>query len=226
MLVIMTRSQLNAAIIFLVAFCVLIILAQSLYKFFNVKAEVSRKFMHVSGGVVSLFFPYFFNDHWWPLFLCCIAFLVLIISYIKKSLPGIHKTNRLSFGSIFFPVPVYICFLAADKLDNSLLFFLPIAILTISDTLAEWGGNKWGSISKSFFRGQKTLAGSACFSVSCFLIALIMLAVIFRISFARSLLISTTLAVIVTAVELISLKGYDNLTVPISVLGLLILYLE
>ncbi len=109
-------SQLIASVIFLVVFCLLLIVAQGMYKFLKLEAEVSRKFMHVSGGIVSLFFPYFFKVHWWVLLLCCIAFLVLLITYIKKSLPGIHKTNRLSFGSIFFPVPVYICFFAANNL--------------------------------------------------------------------------------------------------------------
>ncbi len=222
----MISLQLSAAIIFLLVFCLLIIVAQSLYKFLNLKAEVSRKFMHVSGGAVSLFFPYFFKVHWWVLLLCCIAFLVLLITYIKKSLPGIHKTNRLSFGSIFFPVPVYICFLTANKLDNYLLFFLPISILTISDTIAEWGGKRWGGLSRSFFQGQKTLAGSICFAVSCFFIAIILLTVIFRIPFGKAFFISASLAIIVTAVELISMKGYDNLTVPIAALALLILFLE
>jgi dolichol kinase len=219
-------SQLIAAVIFLVVFCLLLIVAQGMYKFLKLEAEVSRKFMHVSGGIVSLFFPYFFKVHWWVLLLCCIAFLVLLITYIKKSLPGIHKTNRLSFGSIFFPVPVYICFFAANKFDNYLLFVLPISILTISDTVAEWGGKRWGSFSRSFFQGQKTLAGSICFAVSCFFITLVMLAVIFRIPFGKSFLITASLSVIVTAVELVSLKGYDNLTVPISALALLILFLE
>ncbi len=132
----------------------------------------------------------------------------------------------LSFGSIFFPVPVYICFFAANKFDNYLLFVLPISILTISDTVAEWGGKRWGSFSRSFFQGQKTLAGSICFAVSCFFITLVMLAVIFRIPFGKSFLITASLSVIVTAVELVSLKGYDNLTVPISALALLILFLE
>jgi dolichol kinase len=66
----------------------------------------------------------------------------------------------------------------------------------------------------------------SCFAVSCFFITLVMLAVIFRIPFGKSFLITASLSVIVTAVELVSLKGYDNLTVPISALALLILFFE
>jgi phytol kinase len=219
-------NQLLSALIFLGIFGLLIVFTQILHKVFNVKSEVSRKFIHITGGILSLFFFHFFKSHWWVLLLCCIAFLILVITYIKKLLPGIHKTNRLSFGSIFFPIPVYICFLAAINLQNNTLFYLPISVLTISDPAAEWGGKRWGRYSRSFFHEQKTLAGSLCFAVSSFFISLIWLEVIFKVPFIKCLLISVSISIIVTAIELISLRGFDNLAIPLSTLGLLILFLH
>jgi phytol kinase len=218
-------SPLYLALLFLGIFGLLIIFTQLLHRVFKVDSEASRKFLHISGGILSLFFYRFFQSHWWVLLLCLIAFLVLLSTYIYRMLPGIHKTTRLSFGSILFPIPVYLCFLAAIKLHNSGLFYLPTCILTICDPIAEWGGKKWGHKSISFFSKQKTLAGSMCFAASLFLISLIWFCVLSSNSLTKALSISLVLAIVVTLVELISLRGLDNLSIPISALVLLILFL-
>jgi phytol kinase len=218
-------SALYLALLFIGIFGLLIIFTQLLHQTFKVDSEASRRFLHISGGILSLFFYRFFQSHWWVLLLCLIAFLVLLSTYIYRMLPGIHKTTRLSFGSILFPIPVYLCFLAAIKLHNSGLFYLPTCILTICDPIAEWGGKKWGHKSISFFSKQKTLAGSMCFAASLFLISLIWFCVLSSNSLTKALSISLVLAIVVTLVELISLRGLDNLSIPISALVLLILFL-
>lgn len=212
------------ALIFLLIFSMLIFFTHVLHNTFKVRSEVSRKFIHVSGGILTLFFFHYFTSHWLVLMLCCVALILLIFTFLKDQLPGIHKTKRISYGSLFFPIPVYICFFAALQFNNALLFYLPISVLTFSDTAAEWGGRKWGNNSISFFNKQKTLAGSACFAVSAFIVSIVWL-FIFKDHFSKSLLISVAIAVIVSAIELISLNGFDNITVPFSVLGLLMLFL-
>jgi dolichol kinase len=219
-------QQFLPALIFLLIFCFLLIVTHSLYKFFKVPSDGSRKFLHVCGGALSLFFPLFLRSHWWVLILCILAFLLLLITYIKRWLLAVHQTSRVSFGSIIFPVSVYICFFIALKLGNDILFYLPISILIISDTAAEWGGKKWGRLSRSFFNNQKTVMGSLCFAVSSLIISVIWLAYVFHLPIAKSLMISLSIAIIVAIAELVSLRGFDNITVPISALVLLDLLLS
>jgi dolichol kinase len=180
----------------------------------------------VCGGSLSLFFPLFLRSHWWVLILCALAFLFLLITYIKRWLPEIHQTSRLSFGSVIFPVPIYICFFAALEFENDVFFYLPVSLLIISDTAAEWGGKKWGRLSRSFFNNQKTAVGSLCFAVSSLTISVIWLVCVFHLPVAKSFIISLSLAIIVAITELVSLKGLDNITVPISALVLLSLLLS
>lgn len=220
------RTQLLYAVVFLLIFLLLVLVTHYLHKKLNVRSEVSRKFIHVSGGILTLFSFRFFSSHWWVLILCSLAFLLLLFTFLKGLLPGIHKTNRMSFGSIFFPVPVYICFYVAEAYKDEILFYLPIAILTFSDTAAEWGGKRWGARTISFFNRQKTMAGSICFAVSAFIISIICLSLANRFFINYILIISLAIAVISAVVELISLKGIDNLSVPISTLGLLLLLLH
>src|SRR5215471_7665659 len=136
------NSQLIVSGIFLLLFLVLIIFAHVLYKT-RVSSETSRKFLHLGGGTLALFLPTFISSHWWVLGICSVAFLFLLITWLRKLLPAIHQTKRPSIGSLLFPIPIYLCFFFAARYNNSLLFYIPVSLLTFSDTAAEWGGKKW-----------------------------------------------------------------------------------
>lgn len=216
----MSREVL-APIILLVLFLLLIIITNYLYKHRGWSSENSRKFIHVGGGILCLTGFRFIHSPWYVLILCSIAFAILLVSFIKKTLPSIHKTKRISFGSVLFPVPVYFCFFASQYWNNDVFFYLPVFLLTISDTLAEWGGNKWGNRTVAFFNKQKTLAGSLCFAVSSFIICVLVLFYFIAPSTGLILGYSFLLMFTTTIAELLTLKGFDNITVPAAALLLL-----
>jgi phytol kinase len=217
------NPQLLASAIFLLLFLAIIVTAQFMYKA-SVDTEKSRKFVHVSGGILSLFLPYFIHSHWYVLGLCSIAFLTLLVTWIRKDLPGIHKTKRKSVGSVIFPIPVYVCFVVACERGEEMLFHIPVLLLTFSDTFAELGGKKWGKYGPAFFGGRKTAIGSACFFVSALLIKLgyssIQIVMDFGVN-QQGLNGILIIAFLATVVELVSMNGWDNLTVPLVVLGVL-----
>jgi phytol kinase len=177
-------------------------------------AEKSRKFLHVSGGLICLLLPRFFSSHWWVLALTSSAFLLLFATFLMKMLNSVHKTKRNSIGSVIFPIPVYFCFLAADTLHNNLFFYLPVSLLAISDTSAEIAGTRWGHLTKQFFNGQKTLAGTLAFLVAALIICTVWLSY-YNLP-VKSIIIGTLVISTGAAVtELVTLKGWDNLTIPV-----------
>src|SRR5688572_23930019 len=97
------NPQLLALFIFLGILLLLIGITEFLYRRFKIPAEVSRKFLHVSGGLICLLLPVFFSSHWWVLMLALLSFLLLLVTYLKDMLHSIHKTKRYSIGSIIFP---------------------------------------------------------------------------------------------------------------------------
>jgi phytol kinase len=217
------NPQLLASAIFLLLFLAIIVAAQLMHKA-SVDTEKSRKFVHVSGGILSLFLPYFIDSHWYVLGLCSIAFLTLLITWIRKDLPGIHKTKRKSVGSVIFPIPIYVCFAVTScEGDNEMLFHIPVLLLTFSDTFAELGGKKWGKYGPAFFRGKKTLIGSLFFLASS--VGIILLYIVGGINTPdnEDLLKLVSIAFIATIVELVSMNGWDNLTVPLAVVGWLLI---
>jgi phytol kinase len=209
------------AIIFLGIFLLLVGTAHFLYRVLKISSEHSRKFLHVSGGVLALCAPLFFTSHWLVLALCSLAFLLLLFTYLKHWLPAIHQINRKSIGSVIFPIPIYVCFLVAINQNDDLLFYLPISFLTISDTIAEWAGKKWGTHSMKFMNDQKTLAGATGFMLSSLFIA-IGWGIILKTGFGQMVWLSIVASLIATATELISTKGLDNLTVPLITLACLL----
>lgn len=209
------------ALLFLAIFLLLVLGTYWMHDQFGVPSEQSRKFLHVSGGLLSLCAPLFFTDHWWMLGLCLAAFLLLLITYIKKLLPAVHRVRRRSVGSVIFPIPVYTCFLAAKLLHNDLLFYLPVSLLTISDVVAEWSGTRWGRPSLSWSGKGKTFAGSSGFFLSALVLSLAW-CLVFGLPFTQLLLITFTAALISTAAEWCSPGGWDNLSVPLATLLVLI----
>jgi phytol kinase len=217
-------SQFLYLLLFLGLLLILIIITELLHKFFKVSTEQSRKFLHVSGGLMCLLFPSFFQSHWWLLPLVTLSFLLLFITYKLKMLPSIHQTKRSTVGSILFPVPVYCCFLAAELMHNNLFYYLPISLLTISDTAAETGGHQWGHLSKQFFKGQKTLAGSLSFFITSLPVIFAWLYFGYHWPLLDILFIGLFIAIAATITELITLHGWDNLSVPVVVAGILFIH--
>jgi dolichol kinase len=208
------NSQLLWLSVFLLILVVLIGISELLHRKLGVKPEHSRKFLHISGGSMCLLFPSIFNSHWWLLVLAVIAFSILLITYRKKLLPSVHRTKRYSFGSVLFPIPVYLCFLFAQLQQNFLFFYIPVSLLAISDTAAEMGGNTWGHKTKQFFGGQKTLAGSISFFITAFLVCYIWLNVVTLFPAPEAMKISIIISVSTAIAETITLHGWDNLSVP------------
>jgi phytol kinase len=209
---------------FLLLLLVLIVISEWLHRYLKWPTEQSRKFLHVSGGVMCLFFPYFFTSHWQVLILSSVAFAVLLVTFRSKLLPSVHQTKRNSIGSVLFPIPVYLCFLIATLKGNYLFYYLPIALLTIADTAAEIGGNKWGHLTKQIFGGQKTLAGSFCFLIAASLVTIILLGPVYHLSFTDSLKIGIPVVALTSIAELVTLHGWDNLSVPAVTVAILFIF--
>ncbi len=219
----------NLQLLWLLAFLLLILIlmgiSELLHRKLKVKPEHSRKFLHVSGGLMCLLLPSFFNSHWWVLGLGAIAFLILFITYKRKLLPSVHNTKRHTIGGVLFPIPVYLCFLFAELQQNFLLFYIPVSLLAISDTAAEMGGNMWGHKTKQFFNGQKTLAGSISFFITAFPVCFIWLNLVTLFPATEAIKMSLYISLSTAIAETITLYGWDNLTIPAVATGILYSFL-
>lgn len=191
--------------------------AEVLYHYLHIKAELTRKLVHFGTGILTFLFPVFLSSHIWVLALCASFALILIVSLKFKLLPSINAVDRITWGSLCYPLAVYVCFVMYEFNDKqSILFYLPILILAICDPLAALVGKRWPWGKYSIFGNHKSLAGSLVF----FILASILSYIYIRnyASLNMGVLFPTlTIALVAAIAEAISNKGFDNITIPIAV---------
>lgn len=206
-------------------FLALFVCAELLFHVAKMKAEHTRKIVHFGTGILTLLFPIWITNHWFILALCSSFLVILILSLVYNLLPSINAVERKTRGSILFPIIVYLCFLVQNYLGSLVYFYVPILILAICDPIAALVGKKFQIGKYTIFGHTKTLIGSAGFCVSAFVVSAVGLSCILSISWQEIIIISLTTAFFTTISEAISHKGYDNFTIPVSSLFVLILFL-
>jgi len=224
-----TITQLGLMFIFLVGISLLLLFIELLYRRLELKGEYTRKLAHFTGTLSTITFPYIFESHFYVLAMALFFFLVLFISRNNTYLRSIHDIDRISAGSYFLPAAIYITYLIADKADSMLLFILPMLILAICDPAAGIMGinlQQYNHKIKLFGHElQKTWLGSLTFFVSCFIISIVALYFNQMHLGLRIFEISALIAFVTAIVEMLSWKGSDNLFIPLSALGVLMLFL-
>ena len=214
--------------IYLIGIVLLLAFNELNYRRLNVKGEITRKFAHFSTALATIPFPYIFASHWYVLALAAIFSAGLFFTQYKKQLNSIHDIERKSIGSFLLPIAIYVTFFISFKAGVKFMFVLPMMILAICDPIAAilgmsgWKGN--GKITLFGLKTRKTYFGSAAFLITSFVISII--AIYFhRLSFDfKTFWLALVIAVISTLAELISWRGSDNLTIPLSVVIVLAIF--
>lgn len=99
---------------------------------------------------------------------------------------------------------------------------MPVLILAIADPVAALTGKKWPYGKYSIMGESKTFAGSAMFFITAFLISITCLEFTTAYSLGMILAIAFTAGVVSSIIEAITKHGLDNISIPLSVLGVLI----
>jgi dolichol kinase len=183
------------------------------------KPELSRKSVHFLSGLTALSLPYVIKNHWWVLTLGAVFLAIVLFAKQKGALKSIHNIERESYGAYIFPVTVYVLFLLSH--EKPVLYFVPILIMTVSDTLAALVGDKYGSIKFEVKGTTKSLEGSTAFFFSAFLCLHLSLPLMTTIDRIDSVFMAFTIALLVTGFEAISARGTDNFSVPLGTYFLL-----
>ncbi len=222
-------TQIALTFIFLIAFILLLTFNELVYRRLGMKGEITRKFAHFTATLSTITFPYLFDDHWYVLVLAVIFFILLFVSRNYTYLKSIHDIKRISVGSYMLPVAIYVTFLIAFKLEERLLFILPMLVLAICDPIAGILGinlQQYNHRIKIFrWKLQKTWLGSLSFLISCFTISIIALFFYYEVFDLKTFWLALVISITGTVAEMISWKGIDNLIIPLSIVGVLILWL-
>ncbi len=215
--------------VYLVGVSLLLIFNELIYRRLDAQGEITRKFAHFSSVLATVPFPYIFPSHWYVMVLALLFAAVLFFTQNSKQLKSIHDIKRKSIGSYLLPLSIYITFLISSLTENKFIYILPMLILAICDPMAAILGinikNYNGRIKVFGRKLNKTWLGTGSFLVTSFVISIIALYFHRGVFDLKTFWLASLVSLISTFAELISWRGSDNLSIPLSAVLVLALFL-
>jgi dolichol kinase len=194
----------------------LLVLGDMLAKKKLLKDEYRRKFIHITVGCFVAFWPWVMSFE----AIRIIGLMMLAVVFINRRrvfFKFSRDTKRISYGDYLFAVAITLCALLTT---NKLFFAIAILHMALADGLAAIIGQQFGKPWKYLvFSQTKTLLGSMTFwLVSIYILGIGLLAAHNYLSFNSYALLLLVLPPLMTLVENFSLKGADNILVPVGVI--------
>jgi phytol kinase len=187
--------------------------------------ELARKLLHVAMGLITLSFPWLFDSVWPVVTLALLAVGAMLalrhVGALRASVGGVvHAVGRESSGEIYFPVAVAALFYLSHGV--TVLYTIPILLLTLADAVAALIGVRYGLVKFDTFEGgRKSLEGAVAFFAVAFLCTHITLLLSSHVGRVETLLIGLETGFLVMLVELVAWRGLDNLFIPLFSFALL-----
>jgi len=192
-------------------------MSESLWRREQLRGERARKFIHIAAALVISIWPFFMSFRAIR-FISVAMVAVILLSRWFNIFKGIHSVERRTMGDIFFPASVFVI---AMITSSDWVFMAAILHLGLADGMAAVVGDRALKYRYKVFGESKSLAGSFTFWVFSVLITGFVVAFgpLHFVGFGPTILLLLPIAA--TAVESISVRGTDNLFVPLLVAAVL-----
>ena len=216
------KELLNVVVLAL-SFLALFALGEVLYHYLKIGVEWTRKCVHIGTGVLTLLFPILLQNHWLVLVLCASFAIILFLSLRFNMLKSINAIERKSWGSLYYPLSVYCCFLIYQWFEQHyhapyalLIFYIPILLLAICDPLATYFGSNFPLKKFTLNAGTKSMGGALGFICGAILVTTTAF-LVFQITFDAYFVLSVLfISISTTTAEFFGSKGSDNLFIPFT----------
>lgn len=205
-----------AIIVCLLGVLVILVTAEILWRHKILVGENERKFVHILVGTFAAFWPWFIS--WRAIQL--IGFAMLIATLLNRHRLTFNYSAGLrkdGYGDILLAVAIILCaFLTQEKL----FFTLAILHLSLADGFAAVVGVNFGKYwNYKIFQQVKTVLGTMAFwFVSLCILSVGTLFAYDLISFQNYMLLILILPPLLALIENISIRGFDNIMVPMVAL--------
>lgn len=200
-------------------FIFLMIIGGKLFE--KIGKEASRKFIHIMLGNWWLIAMYFFNNVWFAAFVPLTFVIINYISYKKDIIKVMEReeNKKDGLGTVYYACSLLILVIITfGVLNKPILGLVPIFVMAFGDGLAAIFGKLIKSKKYKVYDTEKSIAGSlTMFIVSFIIITIYLMYINSPFWYLKGIIIS----LIITVLEAISIKGTDNITVPIATLIML-----
>jgi phytol kinase len=202
---------------FTMAFGLMFFLSEMMYLKLRLDAEITRKFIHVSCGSIALMIP-IIRPHLYTIIILGMLFSLLTFYMLRRGLlPSVNNVKRHTIGSILYPLGIVLCTLFGMMDNYRIYFFIPICTLIFSDTIAAMVGFNYPIRKFKIMGFTKSIGGSIGFFVSAFAICFILSSLFIKSPDWQLLLTdSVSIAMATAFIEMISVDGWDDVTIPVT----------
>jgi uncharacterized protein (TIGR00297 family) len=197
------------------AVLLLAIVCELIWRNRYVKQWVARKTLHIGAVGACAIAPLLLEDLTALIWIVISSELVLIWLVLKGHLFD-QEDGKRSWGIMLFPLP-YLFLLLVE--EDRWLISLPMCILAFSDALAAIAGNLYTRGRYSLTGDPKSIIGSSVF----FVVTCVMLLpfaqfreVIAGLDLLHGIVLLVSISVIITLLEAIGSRGWDNIFIPLS----------
>lgn len=209
----LVENDLLGSVIIAFVFLLIILLAELWARKGNPSEEAMRKFVHINGGLASLLFPFLISDSLYVLGLAIGFAGLFFISSKMGFLRCLNSVDRESHGSEYYPFAIWMLFqISTGKLW---LYISSVLVLSIADAGAALIGSKYGSIRFKIGDSEKSLQGSIIFFMVAFGALCVPMLWLSDLPRESCFLIALLVGVLLTCVEAVSIRGTDNIFVPV-----------
>ena len=175
--------------------------------------EASRKFIHIMLANWWLIAMLFFENAIWASIVPLSFVVINYISYKKDVISVMERDKQDGLGTVYYAIALFVIdIFTFGIIKRPEIGLCSIFIMGYGDGLAAVVGKAVNSYKYKIGNTQKSVAGSGTmFFISFVIIAMFLCSINSELWFIKS----TILSIILTVVEAISIKGTDNITVPV-----------
>ncbi len=189
--------------------------------------EASRKFIHIMLGNWWFIAMYFFTNVWFAAFVPATFIFINYISYKKDIIKVMERDQQDGLGTVYYALSLLILVIISFGIYNKpTLGLIPVLIMAYGDGLAAIIGRLIKSPRYKIVNSKKSFAGSITMFVISFIIIgayLIYEQIPAYWGIEHTILMTSLMAFTLTGIEAISIKGTDNISVPLGTIIMLLL---
>lgn len=199
-----------------ILFVVMILVSAKVFE--KAGKEASRKYIHIMLANWWVIAMIFFDSMIWASFVPALFVVINYLSYKKGLIKVMERdskdANKESLGTVFYALSLFIlALLTFGPINNPVIGLCGIFVMGYGDGFAAVIGQAVKSPEFRIKNNKKTLAGSG----TMFVVTLIIMAIYFsNIGTEYVAIKSVLVAMLMTIIEAISIKGTDNLSVPLT----------
>lgn len=202
------------------AYIFIVIIGAKLFE--KIGKEASRKFIHIMLGNWWLIAMTFFDNVIWAAFAPATFVIINYISYKKNIISVMERDDNEEegLGTVYYALSLLILsIITFGIIHKPELGLIPVLVMAYADGFAAVFGKKIESKKIKIGKTTKSLAGT----LTMFIISLILISAYLRFTGVTMWpLYAVIMSAVVTIVELISVKGLDNITVPMAMFLMLL----